>query len=992
MFNLFKVVILIFSLTVGENSFSQGKGFTFGSPGNPCYFEYLCYAPNDIYNNVKRPFIFILANENQTIADLYIEDTLKNVSQFYNYMFVYLPNLGGSMNKKLYCIDALVSMKTSGYSGGRENVFFSIHDTKIKPLEYEKHDVNSLFEKTIFAKSIIKDTLSITHAFKETIVKTEESKEDFASYYIEETSKNDKQQEKEVVNVTKTYFGAPIKHDYTLTGVVRDKVTGENLPFAMVLVKGTSIGTTTNMDGFFSIPKVPSDTSTIIVKYVGFNPTLLFLTPALPSKNITIHLASTSTNLEAVTVLGMKQDVVLSDNKSISKIKITPAKLAKLPSLGERDVMRSFQLMPGVSSSNESSSGLYVRGGTPDQNLVLYDGFTVYHVDHLYGFFSAFNANAIKEVQLYKGGFESRFGGRLSSVSEITGKNGNRNKFNLGADVSLLSTNVFAEIPIGDKFTSIFTFRKSYQGFIYNTIFDKFNESDEDVQNAPGGGPGGPTREVDVTSYFYDFNGKMSYKLSSKDILSLSFYSGTDKLDNSSSLSAPSFGGNSNFSSNSTDLTKYGNIGSSLKWARSWTDKIYGNTVLSFSNYYSDRNQTEERTTENDAGETVVTNRGVIEENDLKDFSLRSDYQWNLGNHNQLEFGLFSTYYDIDYTYAQSDTVTILNKSNKALLSGIYVQNKFKFLKDKIEFMPGLRSSFFSTTNEVYFEPRASLTVELSKRWSVLGSFGKYYQFANRVTREDILSGSKDFWLLSDDESVPVSSSLHYIGGFSYNLPKYVFSVEGYYKNVYDITEYSLRFNPSPNGISYDENFFSGKGYAKGIEFLAQKKGGKLNGWISYTLAEAKNNFEIYSNEYYSANQDVTHEFKIVSMFNHKRWDFSATWVYATGRPYTAPSGAYSIDLLDGSTQDFFTVTNKNTIRLPSYHRADFSVTYKLLAGLKGEKKRRDIGYIGFSIFNVYNRTNVWYKEYLIEEGDIIETDANYLGITPNLTLSLKIR
>jgi hypothetical protein len=193
-------------------------------------------------------------------------------------------------------------------------------------------------------------------------------------------------------------------------------------------------------------------------------------------------------------------------------------------------------------------------------------------------------------------------------------------------------------------------------------------------------------------------------------------------------------------------------------------------------------------------------------------------------------------------------------------------------------------------------------------------------------------------------------------------------------------------------GLSYDESFFVGNGYARGIEFLAQKKTGKFNGWLSYTLGEAKNHFDVYSDSYFPANQDVTHEFKAVLMYNWKRWDFSLGWVFATGRPYTAPSGAYSVTLLDGNTQDFYTVTTKNGLRLPNYHRADISANYKLLKGRREDKKRREIGYIGLSVFNLYNRTNVWYKTYSIDNGSIIETNVNYTGITPNLTLSLKLR
>ncbi len=320
------------------------------------------------------------------------------------------------------------------------------------------------------------------------------------------------------------------------------------------------------------------------------------------------------------------------------------------------------------------------------------------------------------------------------------------------------------------------------------------------------------------------------------------------------------------------------------------------------------------------------------------------------------------------------------------------VQNKFKFFNNRLIFVPGIRTSYFEITKQNYYEPRASLSFSLTDKLTIKGATGRYYQFANVITREDILSGNKEFWLLSDGKNIPVSSANHYIAGLSYENTNYLFSTEAYYKQVQNLTEYSLRFNPSPTGVSYNENFFSGYGYARGIEFLVQKKTGKFNGWLSYTLGEAKNHFDVYSDTYFPANQDVTHEFKIVLLYNWKRWDFAATWIYATGRPYTAPSGAYSITLLDGNSQDFFTVTSKNGLRLPNYHRADVSANYKLLAGSKGDKKRREIGYIGFSIFNVYNRTNVWYKTYTIESGSIIQTNVNYTGITPNITLSFKLR
>lgn len=991
------------------NSFhiNAQKEFAVNSPGSVCHFHFLCYAPNNNYVNTKRPYIFIIGQPEETTQDTYAQDSLKDIAQFYNYMFVYIPNLGKSSAQKLDCIETLASLLTYNYTYGKSNLFFQVRDKEITQTDINAFSLNKVFKSvrlnnTVIADSAISGTppQNVTQAFVESVAaydtETESEEDKYGTFYEDEPKESANASEN--TKSQKVYFGPPQTFKYTLTGLVRDRSTGEALPFANIIVKGTNIGTITNADGYFTLQKIPTDTSVLIAQYVGYEKTEIFLTPMMPKKNFMIEIKPSGQNLKAVTITGYREDVVLVNKTDVSVIKMTPKKLEQLPNIGERDVMRSFQLMPGVSAANESSSGLYVRGGTPDQNLVLYDGFTVYHVDHLYGFFSAFNSNALKDVQLYKGGFESKFGGRLSSVTEITGKDGNQNKINVGGDVSLLSFNVFAEVPIGKKFSSVVAFRRSYKGFLYNKIFDKFNKSSSSTTaqsggGPPGGGGGRQTSNTKASSFFYDLNGKFTYRPTSRDVISLSIFNGTDKLDNSSSSDASGFGAsNGSFSMSSTDLTKYGNVGTSLKWSKKWADKFYGNTILSYSKYYSDRDRSQERTLTRSSGETTTTKNGIFENNDLQDYSVKSDYQWDIFNFSQLQFGGFATQYDIKYSYAQSDTVTVLDKKNIALLAGGYLQSKFRFFKDKLQFLPGIRASYFETTKQWYYEPRASMSFNLTKRLTLKGATGKYYQFANRVTREDILSGSKDFWLLSDGKSVPVSSALHYIAGLSYETNNYLFSAEGYYKKLDSLTEYSLRFNSSPNGVSYNENFFSGYGYSRGVEFLVQKKSGNFNGWISYTLGQARNHFDVYSDDYFPANQDVTHEFKIVALYKYKRWDFSATWIYATGRPYTAPSGAYKVTLLDGSTQDFFTVTAKNGLRLPDYHRMDFSANYKLLKGEKGDKKRREIGYIGFSIFNVYNRTNIWYKQYTIEDGSILETNVNYLGIVPNLTLSLKLR
>ncbi|MCW3084422.1 MAG: outer rane receptor protein [Bacteroidetes bacterium] len=952
------------------------------APGNACYLQFVSYTADGNYSLDTKPVVFELLKPGESPMEAYTKDTIKDLPAFFNYKFIYVPNHGTTAAEKLDCISSLVSLVSFGYSRGKENLFFLVNDESINSQDVKAAHLTGVFKTIRLAIPAVKAVgavaqADITSDFKETVAVPDEDEKEETS--VKTAAADEKAPQK-------TYFGAPKTFDYTLSGIVRDAASGEALPFATVQIKGTTNGIATNTDGYFTLVKVPSDTATLVIQYVGYQKTEVYLNPQLPKRNLLIEVKPSSQMLNTVVVEGQREDIVLSNKEDISTIKMTPKKLEQLPNIGEKDIMRSFQLMPGIGASNESSSGLYVRGGTPDQNLILYDGFTIYYVDHLYGFFSAFNSNALKDIQLYKGAFESRFGGRLSSVTEIAGKEGNQKKFNMGGDFSLLSANAFVEIPIGKKFTSVVAFRRSYQGYVYDKIFNKFNSSQTTTSDQPSGG-GRFKQQSKAVSFFYDLNAKLTYRPTDKDIISFSLFNGTDKLNNgtaaASSANAPS-----SFSTSSTDLTKYGNIGSSLKWSRKWSSKLYGNTILSYSNYYSDRDRSQERTVTNAAGTAVTTKTGLFENNNLKDYSFKSDYEWNIFKNSQLQFGGFATYFDIKYTYAQNDTNTILDRHNFAVLAGGYVQSKTKFFDDKLIFLPGIRISYFDVTGKPYYEPRASAIYKLTSKISLKAATGKYYQFANRVTREDILSGSRDFWVLSDGNKIPVSSAIHYVAGISYETNDYLFSAEGYYKKLSGLTEYSLRFNASPEGVDYNENFFNGTGYSRGIEFLAQKKFGKFNGWVSYTLAEAMNHFAIYSTDDYPASQDVTHEFKIVGLYKYKRWDFSATWIFATGRPYTAPSGAYTITLLDGTTQDYFTVTAKNSLRLPDYHRADISVNYKLLVG----EKRRDIGYIGFSIFNVYNRTNVWYKQYSIVDGQIIETNVNYLGITPNLTLSLKLR
>lgn len=802
------------------------------------------------------------------------------------------------------------------------------------------------------------------------------------------------------------YNGKPTRFKFSLTGRIIDVASVEPLPFVNIAIRGTSMGANTNSDGYFTLNRVPSDTVALVISAIGYKPKLIHLSPDVPLENLIVKLEGDAVNLQEVVVEGSKKDV-LQTNSKVGMIKMSPLKLYTLPSLGEKDIFRSFQLMPGISAANENSSGLYVRGGTPDQSLVVYDGFTVYNVEHLFGFFSSFNSNAIKDIQLYKGGFDAKYGGRISSVVEITGKEGNKKEFVGYGDLSLMSANAFIEFPLGEKFTFIAAGRRSWQSPLYDKIFKKYSST---TPNISSNMPGKRFGSNDISSYFYDFNTKLTYRPTDKDIVWLSFYTGEDDLSNdiSSGFKRPggSDGGGAgnaalsgmqppSFSMSNTDKSNWGNLGVSLKWSRKWSQNFYGNFLIGYSNYYSNRDRTSSGSYEDSSGTSHSMKYGVMEYNHLDDYTAKADLEHKINENNTFEYGGNITYNKISYSYAQSDTAKLLDRKNEGMLLALYFQDKLSFLDGKFKVTPGIRANYYGVTKKAYVEPRLTSSYQYTEQVKLKASVGRYYQFAKRVVREDIMSGSKDFWTLSDGVKLPVTYSDQVIAGLSWENSMYLVDVEGYLKKISNLTEYSLRFSkslangtfhpgPGSESVTYEDQFLTGKGYVQGVDILLQKKKGDFSGWIGYTLGRVINHIDGYGNYDYYASNDVRHELKAVATYHWHSWDFSGTWIFASGKPYTAPEGGYTITLPDGTQKTFVTVSTKNGNRLPDYHRLDLSATLNFKLG------QRIPCTLGFSIFNVYNRSNVWYKQFDIISNTIVETNVNYLGITPNINFTVK--
>jgi len=768
----------------------------------------------------------------------------------------------------------------------------------------------------------------------------------------------------------------------TISGIVKDKESGETLPFANVFVKDTNIGTTTNADGFFTLFNVPSETSTIQVQYLGYKVETLVLTPDMVKDKITILLMPDNNQLDEVVVSNDSGQQIVKINKSVSQISLSPKKLASIPNLGEKDIFRAIQLLPGVSGTNESSSGLYVRGGTPDQNLVLLDGFTVYHVDHFYGFFSAFNSGALKDIQLFKGGFPAEYGGRISSVMDLTGKTGNSNKLSLSAGLSLVSANLTVEIPIGEKANLLIAGRRSYTDILksglYNSIFDLYNDSNQTNGNNLPNFNGFQQNQTQPSFYFYDLNTKFSYKPSDKDIISVSVYNGEDNLD-SSRENQNTFGSGTEertINSDIEDLLNWGNWGSSVRWARQWSDKLYTNVVGAYSNYFSQRKRINDISIQL-ADSTNTNKSGLVEDNNLKDFTLRIHNEYKVNSKHSLEFGGQLTMNEVEYNYILNDSITVIDQKDKGLLKTAYLQDKWS-PTEKLNIVGGIRATHFDVTDQIYYEPRLSVSYKVNDKVKFKGAWGKYYQFVNRIVREDVTQGSRDFWLLANKENSPISFSQHFILGTSYEVDDWLFDVEFFEKEMTGLTEFSLRFQSALGTDPNDQLFFEGTGISRGVDFLIQKKVGKYTGWLGYTLSEVVHTFpDLSNNPFYSLN-DQRHEFKIVNVLKAGRWDLGATWVYGSGKPYTAPNGLYTITLLDGTETEYVSIGEKNGLRIDPYHRLDLSATYNFNLGSgKGE--------MGLSIFNLYNKTNTWYNEFEVLDNQVTETNVNYIGFTPSL-------
>ena len=764
---------------------------------------------------------------------------------------------------------------------------------------------------------------------------------------------------------------------FTISGTITDASSGEDLIGAMLRIKEKpSIGAISNVYGFYSV-SLPQGTYTLVYTYVGFEQKAIKINIKANIKK-DVELKPSSQQLKGVEIKGERSDAnVTSSEMSVSRVSLKEAE--KIPVIfGERDIMKTVQLLPGIKTEGDGGAGFFVRGGSADQNLILLDEAPVYNASHMMGFFSIFNSDALKDVKLYKGGMPAQYGGRLSSVMDIKMKEGNNKGFHASGGVGLISSKLSIEGPIvKDKGSFIISGRRTYAD-----MFLMFSTS-EAQQNS--------------TLYFYDLNLKANYKVSDKDRIFLSGYLGRDK-----------FGFSEDFGFD------WGNKTSTFRWNHIFNSKLFSNTTLLYSDY-------------NYVFRASFNNKRIEAGSEIVDFNFKEDMQWFINNKNKLSFGgniIHHTFSPGDLKVDGEIQPDNTLEDRYSLESALYVSNEHKF-NDNFHLTVGLRYSNFTQIGPgtIYnfddngdlidtkdykknesvasyngLAPRINMLYIINNKSSVKASFARTYQYLHLVSNSTS-STPTDVWLPSSNNVKPELAdqvALGYFRNFKNNM--YEFSAEIYYKKVQNAIDYrvgaEVNFNPYVEG---DLIFGSARAY--GLELLFKKRVGRFTGWLSYTLSRVEKRFEeINKNSFYPARQDRTHDFSIVGMFDiTEKLNIAATWVYYTGSAVTFPSAKY---VIDGMVVNYY--TERNGYRMPAYHRLDFGLNYKMeeykykiniQTGKKEKVKKRIQSSWNFSVYNLYGRENAYSISFRVAADDPTKTEAVQLSLfkwIPSVTYNFK--
>jgi hypothetical protein len=730
--------------------------------------------------------------------------------------------------------------------------------------------------------------------------------------------------------------------NYTISGYIEEASSGEKLISANVFDIKSANGTISNTYGFYSIT-LPSDSVELTFSYIGYQAqTIKFYL----DKDVT-HLIKLDPILELkeIEIIGERIEKI-EESSQMSRVDIPVEQIKKLPALlGEVDVLKTLQLLPGVQSGGEGQSGLYVRGGSPDQNLVLLDGVPVYNVSHLLGIFSVFNADAIKNVTLTKGGFPARFGGRLSSVLEINMKEGNLQEFHGEGSIGLISSKFSLEGPIKKGKTSfLLSGRRTYADLIFRPVINAFARSE-----------GIKTK---IKAHFYDVNAKVQHKFNDKHRLFLSVYSGADVFFNKFEEDEDVFEGG----------IDWGNTISALRWNYQISNKLFANTTVTYSNY--DINFLA-GTEFNDGQETEKFSAKYV--SGIEDVGAKVDFDFiPLPNH-YIRFGVGAT----NHTYRPGaltlkgsdggsfELDTLIGSQNAYSMEySAYVEDDIRFgaLKANV----GLHASAFNTDGKWYtsLQPRIGLRYLMSNNLAIKASYASMAQYINLLTFEG-LSLPSDLWVPSTDKVKPQTSWQAAMGLARTFNKKYEISVEAFYKKMHNVVAYkegsSFLFGFDND---WQEKVTQGDGEAYGMEVFLQKKKGRTTGWIGYTLSWNYRQFdELNGGNPYPYRYDRRHDVSVVVL--HELTDnisISGAWIYGTGNAVTLNVFRYPTDVegwTNGSTSmlyfsDIESGGKKNAFRMSDYHRLDLSIEFR-------KQKKRYERHWTIGVYNAYNNKNPYY-------------------------------
>jgi hypothetical protein len=753
---------------------------------------------------------------------------------------------------------------------------------------------------------------------------------------------------------------------HTLSGYVIDSESGESLIGVTIYVEEMKAGTVTNVYGFYSLT-VPAGTYNIKYSFIGFQ-TIAEQIELTQNIKKDVELGTNSEVLREVVIEAEAEDDNVRSTE-MSTVKMNMSEIEKLPVLfGEVDVLKTITLMPGVQSAGEGNTGFYVRGGGPDQNLILLDEAPVYNASHLLGFFSVFNADAVKEMELMKGGIPSEYGGRLSSVLDIKMNEGNQRKTTVKGGLGLIASRLTIESPFfgatKDKASFIVSGRRTY--------------ADIFLKAAPD------TSLRDAKLYFYDLSAKVNYKLNDNNRIFLSGYFGRDVF---------AFGDSFGFN--------WGNTTGTARWNHLFNDKLFMNMAFVYSDYDYNFNI------------NFSDDVGFGLESGIQDINLKTDLQYFPNTKNNIKFGANIIHHTFIPGEFVSDNVDFSNFAvveKKAFEYSLYVGNDHKIF-DKLSANYGLRWNSFSVIGPgeeysyeedgetikdtaVYeqfefaktyggFEPRISVNYTLNNQSSIKASYNRMRQNVHLLSPST--SGTPiDLWLPSTSIIAPEIAdqvALGYFRNFSKN--KYETSVEVYYKDMQNQIDYKPGTNIILNPTVESELLF-GNGWSYGAEFLIRKRKGSFTGWIGYTLARTERQFDdVDDGNVYPSRYDRTHDISVVASYAiSERLTVAATWVYNTGNAVTFPSGKYEFE---GETINFY--TERNGYRMPAYHRGDLSLT------LDGKKREKFNSSWNLSIYNIYNRMNAYSISFRDSEtvpGTTEAVQLSLFGIIPAITWNFK--